>query len=62
MTKKQLKQYKPVEELRQYLALLDKEKFVLDCGHHITFGEFLGNSIVINNGKKLKIVCVDCGS
>ena len=36
-------------------------KFRLDCGHHVTFGEILGNDVIIRNGKKLKIICTQCG-
>jgi len=61
MTKKQRKEYRPADELRQILTELDKEKFHLDCGHRITFGEVLGNDLTIRNGKKLRIICAQCG-
>ena len=41
--------------------ILDREKFVLDCGHHVTFNEVLGNNITVYNGKELRITCAECG-
>ena len=35
-------------------------KFRLDCGHHVTFGEILGNDVTIRNGKEFKIICTEC--
>ena len=35
--------------------------FCLDCGHHVTFGENLGNHITILNGKEPIIICSQCG-
>ncbi len=61
MTNKQKQQYRPTDDLREILAILDKEKFKLDCGHHITFGEFLGNDLTIRNGKELVLTCAQCG-
>lgn len=61
MTKKQKENYRATKELRQILAVLDKEKFQLDCGHHITFGEVLGNDLTIRNGRELQIICAQCG-
>ena len=61
MTKKQKQQYRPTKDLRQLLDILDREKFVLDCGHHITFNRVLGNNITIYNGKELQITCAECG-
>jgi hypothetical protein len=61
MTKKQKQQYRQTDDLRELLAILDKEKFKLDCGHHITFGEFLGNDLTVRNGKVLVITCTQCG-
>ena len=62
MTNEQRKEYQEPELLRKilYQALKDK-KFILDCGHHITFNHNLGNDITIYNGKELKIVCSQCG-
>ena len=61
MTNKQKQQYRPTDELRKLLEILAHKKFVLDCGHHITFGEFLGNNLTIYNGKRLQIICAECG-
>lgn len=61
MTNTQKKKYRPTQELRKILSTLDKAKFKLDCGHHITFGEFLGNDLTIRNGKVLVITCAQCG-
>ncbi|MBM9512021.1 hypothetical protein [Desulfogranum marinum] len=61
MTKQQKKQYQPTEALRQVLNILNQQKFVLDCGHHITFNQVLGNDITIRNGKELQITCSECG-
>ncbi len=62
MTRQQEKEYQETEMLREilYKALAGK-KFRLDCGHHITFGHFLGNDITIFNGKRCKIICSQCG-
>ena len=61
MTKKQKQQYRQTDDLREILAILDKEKFTLDCGHHVTFNEVLGNNITVYNGKELRITCAECG-
>jgi ribosomal protein L33 len=36
--------YHDTEALREALARLEGKKFRLDCGHHVTFGCFLGNA------------------
>ncbi|RZB31319.1 MAG: hypothetical protein SRB2_04844 [Desulfobacteraceae bacterium Eth-SRB2] len=62
MTKEQKKAYQDVEVLKAILSkTLAGAKFRLDCGHHITFNHTLGNDITIYNGKKLKIICSQCG-
>jgi len=62
MTKEQKEQYQSTDILRDILKqTLEGKKFRLDCGHHITFGYFLGNDITIYNGKKAKIICSQCG-
>jgi hypothetical protein len=61
MTKDEKKQYRPVNELIQQLSKLAGQKFQLSCGHHITWGRFLANDIIIYNGEKLSIVCLNCG-
>ena len=44
MTKKQLQLYDTSNALRALLwETLAGRKFQLDCGHHITFGKYLGN-------------------
>lgn len=55
------KLYKPVNELRKMLEELQNRKFVLDCGHHVTFNKVLGNNVIILNGKSLRIICSECG-
>ncbi|MDY6839091.1 MAG: hypothetical protein SWH78_14085 [Thermodesulfobacteriota bacterium] len=62
MTKEQERQYQDPELLREILKrTLNGMKFRLDCGHHITFGEVLGNDITIINGKEFKVICSMCG-
>ncbi len=61
MTKQQKKQYRPTDDLRHMLNTLSQEKSVLDCGHHVTFNQVLGNDITIRNGKELHITCSECG-
>ncbi len=61
MTSQQKEKYGPVDELKAFLNQLKEKKFTLDCGHHVTFGFFLGNDILIRNGKEFTIVCSQCG-
>lgn len=62
MTKEQKERYQSPEQLKSILKqALNGKKFRLSCGHHITFGHFLGNDITIYNGKEFKIVCSQCG-
>jgi hypothetical protein len=62
MTKEEQSKYRPSNELRQILIqALEGRKFILDCGHHVTFGVYLGNNITIYNGVELKIICSECG-
>jgi len=61
MTKEEQQAYRPTKELRAILDILGKEKFTLDCGHHVTFNEVLGNDVTIRNGKELVITCSLCG-
>ena len=61
MTKGQRKLYRQTAQLRKVLSILRGQKFKLDCGHHVTFGCFLGNDIIVINGKRLKIICTRCG-
>jgi len=55
------KNYACAEDLRRSLKHLKGKKFILDCGHRVTFGQFLGNNVTILNGSKLKIICSQCG-
>jgi len=62
MTRKQKQQYQEPEILRDILQrVLAGKKFQLQCGHHVTFGEYFGNDVTIRNGKKFKIICTQCG-
>jgi hypothetical protein len=61
MTKEQRKLYRQTAQLRKLLSILKGRKFKLDCGHHVTFGCFLGNDIIVMNGKRFKIICSNCG-
>jgi hypothetical protein len=62
MTKEKKSLYHGTDELRAILnKTLNGKKFRLDCGHHITWNTYLGNDITIYNGKKLKIICSQCG-
>ena len=60
MTLTQKRKYSNVEELRVYLSNLKTKKYRLDCGHHVTFGYFLGNDIMVRNGKDLRVICSQC--
>jgi hypothetical protein len=62
MTKEEKSLYSEPEALRDILKrVLSGRKFLLDCGHFVSFGHFLGNDITILNGKKPKIICSLCG-
>ena len=62
MTRKQKQQYQEPEILRDILQrVLAGHKYKLDCNHHVTFAEVLGNDVIVRNGKKLKIICTQCG-
>jgi len=60
MTLSQRMRYYNVELLKVYLNNLKNKKYRLDCGHHVTFGYFLGNDILIINGKEFRIICSQC--
>lgn len=60
MTKQERKVYQDTDELRIIIKNLKGMKFRLDCGHHVTFGFFLGNDITIRNGKEPEIICTLC--
>lgn len=61
MTRNERESYENTDTLREILKQLKDRKFRLDCGHHVTFGHFLGNDITIRNGKELEIICSRCG-
>ena len=44
MTKEKAEAYEGPENLKKIIETLKGRKFRLDCGHHVTFGHFLGNS------------------
>ncbi|SHO52324.1 hypothetical protein [Desulfopila aestuarii] len=62
MNNKQKLRYQGPEVLQ---AILQRElygkKFVLHCGHHITFGAMLGNDLTVKNGKEFRVICAVCG-
>ena len=62
MNRAQKRLYQGSEVLK---AILHRElygkKFVLQCGHHITFGELLGNDLTVRNGKDFRVICAECG-
>jgi hypothetical protein len=61
MTKEQEKVYEETEALRKIICDLKGRKFRLDCGHHVTFGNFLGSDITIqNDAKRPRIICTLC--
>ena len=60
MTNQQKEVYEDTEALKQIIKNLKGRKFRLDCGHHVTFGYFIGNDITIFNGKTPKIICSQC--
>ena len=61
MTKEKKAAYEASENLKKFIKTLNGRKFKLDCGHHVTFGYFLGNDITIYNGKDPEIICSQCG-
>jgi len=61
MTKKQQQLYQDAEKLRAIIQNLKGKKFKLDCGHHVTFGYYLGSDITVRNGLVPKITCSLCG-
>lgn len=61
MNKQEKRLYEDTGVLKHMIENLKGRKFRLDCGHHVTFGYWLGNDITIINGKKPKIICSFCG-
>ncbi|CAB1065548.1 hypothetical protein D1BOALGB6SA_10345 [Olavius sp. associated proteobacterium Delta 1] len=60
MTQEEKNRYQEASALKRIIEQLKGQKFKLDCGHHVTFGHFLGNDITIRNGKQPKIICTLC--
>ena len=61
MTKEEKERYDEPELLGDIQKrVLAGKKFRLHC-HHVTFGQYLGNDVIIRNGKKFKIICSLCG-
>jgi hypothetical protein len=60
MTRQQKAIYEDTEKLKEILTKLKGWKFRLVCGHHVTFGLFLGNDITIRNGRRPEIICSQC--
>ena len=61
MKKQQKEPYQDVEELKKIIRRMKGKKYRLSCGHHVTFGYYLGNDITIRNGKNPEITCSLCG-
>ena len=61
MTKQEREVYRDSTELRKIIKQMRGMKFRLDCGHHVTFGFYLGNDVIIRNGKEPRIICSECG-
>jgi hypothetical protein len=62
MTRAEKAKYSEPEALKDILRrTLYKKKFRLECGHFITFGEVLGNDLIIRNGKDFTVICSQCG-
>lgn len=65
MTREQEQLYSSAETLRKLLwDILAGRKFQLQCGHHITFGQQLGNDLTLRNGNRSKgfvVICSLCG-
>lgn len=55
------KEYEDTDALREIIKKLKNKKYRLDCGHHVTFGFYLGQDITVLNGKDPKIICSQCG-
>lgn len=61
MTLQEKRLYKSADELRKILDVLLHKKFILDCGHLVTFNRVLGSNVIIHNGVSLRIICTECG-
>jgi len=62
VNKEQKQRYQGPEVLKEILQReLYGKKFALHCGHHISFGEMLGNDLTVRNGKEFRVICAMCG-
>ena len=63
MTKDQKERYQGPEVLIDILRReLIGKRFLLQCGHHISFGhQNFGNDLTVRNGKDFKVICAQCG-
>jgi hypothetical protein len=62
MNKEEKSRNSEPEALRDILKrVLAGRKFMLDCGHHVTFGSNLGNDVTLINGREFKVICSQCG-
>jgi hypothetical protein len=62
MTKEKKSRYREPEALRDILKrVLAGRKFMLDCGHRVTFGSNFGNDVTVINGREFKVICSLCG-
>lgn len=52
--------YEKADELKRIIKSLNGRKFMLDCGHRVTFGNWLGNSVTIINRKEPRVICTEC--
>ena len=61
MTNKQKQAYSEPEALKDILRrTIYGKKFRLECGHIISMGYYLGNDLVVRNGKELEVICLQC--
>jgi len=58
MTNAEKKKYQDSSVLKQWWSTMKGKKIKLDCGHHITIGHHLSNSIVIDPDGE--ITCLLC--
>ena len=61
MTQEKEAAYEDTKALKQVIMGLKDRKFRLECGHHVTFGYWIGNDITIYNEKEPTIICSLCG-
>lgn len=62
MTKSEKERYEGPEQLKEILKrVLNGKRYLLECGHHVSFFHHLGNDVTIQNGKNIKVICSLCG-